>query len=209
MKEYQKMLYSELERRKTKNENYSLRAFARDIGISSSRLSEILNDKQGLSKAKAMEISKKLKYNRQKQLWFSNLVEAEHSRSFLLRKKAKESTKIHQRQIESQEDIPLEKIHECAHWYYFALRRLTESGKFQNDLTWIADKLNISEETVKTTLNNLLSLGILSEDENGTISIKGNINLLSQSKVSQLKENELKKVRESLSNIYKEFIITY
>jgi uncharacterized protein (TIGR02147 family) len=202
VKEYQKILYSELERRKTKNENYSLRAFARDIGISSSRLSEIFNDKQGLSKAKAVQIAKKLKFNRQKELWFSNLVEAEHSRSFMLREKAGESVKTHKKIVETHENIPLEKIDEYANWYYFAIRRLTGSKSFNPDPIWISEKLNIPKNIAKTALENLLLLGILVRDEAGHIKTQGNFNLLNQSNLKNLKEEDLNKIKEAFINIY-------
>ena len=57
---YQDILKAELEKRQRANARYSLRAFARDLGVSPSNLSEILQRKAGLSRIKAQEIAKKL-----------------------------------------------------------------------------------------------------------------------------------------------------
>ena len=46
---YHDLINEEFEKRKQINSAYSLRAFARDLGISAPRLSQILNKKQGLS----------------------------------------------------------------------------------------------------------------------------------------------------------------
>src|SRR2546430_13739191 len=54
--DYRRVLRKELESRCRTSPRYSLRAFARDLKISPSRLSEILSGKQGLSRAAARGI---------------------------------------------------------------------------------------------------------------------------------------------------------
>src|SRR4051812_8640701 len=53
-------LANELLSRQLRNERYSLRAFARSLGLSPSKLSDIMKGKQGLSLATAREIVTKL-----------------------------------------------------------------------------------------------------------------------------------------------------
>ena len=54
-------LGAEFSKRKLRNETYSLRAFARDLGVSASRLSEILSGKLGISEKTAETIASKLR----------------------------------------------------------------------------------------------------------------------------------------------------
>ncbi|HXH75222.1 MAG TPA: hypothetical protein VNJ08_09675 [Bacteriovoracaceae bacterium] len=51
--DYQAVMLNELSYRKSSNPAYSLRSFARDLGLSPSRLSEILTRKGDLSPEKA------------------------------------------------------------------------------------------------------------------------------------------------------------
>jgi plasmid maintenance system antidote protein VapI len=58
---YRVFLAEELELRKKKNSRYSLRAFARFLGIDAAALSRILNGKQELSIPLGIQVVRKLK----------------------------------------------------------------------------------------------------------------------------------------------------
>lgn len=59
--------------RRTRNPSYSLRAFARDIGIGSGRLSELLSGKRRFTPRSIERISRALKLSQEE---FEDLVEA-------------------------------------------------------------------------------------------------------------------------------------
>ena len=61
-KSYRTTLLDELTRRKNKNPSYSLRAYARDLGISSTSLSDVLSAKRNLSRKNALKVAEKLGY---------------------------------------------------------------------------------------------------------------------------------------------------
>ena len=86
--DYRQILKSELEKRCRRNPFYSMRAFARTLGLSSARLSEVLNYKSGLSRENAQRIATKLGYSEEEREYFSNLVEAAHARSQIKRELA-------------------------------------------------------------------------------------------------------------------------
>lgn len=65
----------------SRNHRYSLRSFARLIGISSGRLSEVLSGKQGLSARSAEQIAQRLKMAPDVQKRFVCLVVASCARS--------------------------------------------------------------------------------------------------------------------------------
>jgi len=78
---YRSFLRLELERRCKQNPRYSLNAFARDLGLAPSRLSEVFSEKQGLSREVATRISEKIGLNQDETETFCDLVEMEHARS--------------------------------------------------------------------------------------------------------------------------------
>lgn len=91
---FREVLIGEYSARRIRNPKYSLRAFALDLGLSSSsRISEILNGKQGLSVEVAREIAGSLKFDIKETEVFCDLVELECSRSSVLRRVAEERLK--------------------------------------------------------------------------------------------------------------------
>lgn len=67
---YIKLLLDEIGKRKNKNPRYSLRAFARYLGMSPSTLSRILSNSQELSHSACKTIIKKLKFKREDSVLF-------------------------------------------------------------------------------------------------------------------------------------------
>ena len=76
---YRSILKDELLRRIRQNPRYSLRAFARDLRLSPSRLSEVLSGKQGLSRQAAKAITERLGWRGSEAERFIDLVESQHA----------------------------------------------------------------------------------------------------------------------------------
>ena len=87
--DYRVQLRRELNRRRYANPYYSLRAFARDLKIAPSRLSEIFNHKQGLSRKAALKIADILGYIGETREYFLDSVTAQHARSKIDRQSAR------------------------------------------------------------------------------------------------------------------------
>src|SRR5688572_10105767 len=88
--DYREVLKEYLSRRCENNPRYSLRALARDLQMSPSRLSEALNGKAGISAASARKISERLGLGNQESQYFYLLVQKEHARCKHVRVKAAE-----------------------------------------------------------------------------------------------------------------------
>ena len=58
--DYTLLLKDELQKRKEKNRSYSLRAFARDLGIGATSLSDLFNGKRKLSPKNVTKVMDKL-----------------------------------------------------------------------------------------------------------------------------------------------------
>lgn len=91
--DYRQYLLRELDSRTNKNPQYSLRSFARDLDLSPSRLSEILNHKQGISFAAAKKLMEKINLGSEEKDLFCALVEMEHARALRTRRSAEKKVK--------------------------------------------------------------------------------------------------------------------
>lgn len=157
---YADFLKQRLQERISANPRYSLRAFARDLGLNASKLSEVLNRKQGLSAESARRICRKLSLSPSETEYFCKLVEASDARSKRARLAA-------QAQIASlAEDQSLRQIQDdtfkiISDWYHYALLSLAETLSFKSDAAWIARRLGITKLEVEQAVSRLARLELL------------------------------------------------
>ncbi len=159
---YRTFLEKEFEIRKTRNPSYSLRAYARSLGIAAPKLSQILRGLCGLSKESAKKISERIGLEGNEQELFVTLVESEHSRSKFGKSYAK--AKLDSLKFESYDLIALEKFQIISDWWHFAILELTNLKSFKSDPAWIAKRLNISKEQASKAIELLLDHGLLKYD---------------------------------------------
>lgn len=147
--------------RAIKNPNYSLRAFARDMGITSGNLSDLLSRKVGLSLQKAQLIALNLKINDEDKNLFLHLVE--HARSIEVNKN-ETTTKVlnyDSSYVKFNDDY----YQVLTEWTYFALVELVRVRDFQNNDEWIGKRLGIPAHTVRPIIERLIRVELLEEKE--------------------------------------------
>lgn len=83
-----------MERRVSANKHYALKDFALEVGLSPSRLSAVLKNRQGLSRACTENVAVRLGFNQRQVSYFCLLVQAEDARSKYERKQASHNLKI-------------------------------------------------------------------------------------------------------------------
>lgn len=155
MRTYRDVIKNKFENRLKKNPRYSLRAFARDLEVPVSRLSEVLNDKSGLSVFNAEKIAKKLDLSANEKELFLNQVLSEHGRSNSSRKNAKKYlSEIETKKLDFVE-IDLDTFNIISDWYHYALIDLIETQTFKNDSEWMAKRLGINKFQVDQALERL------------------------------------------------------
>lgn len=168
-KDYRSLLRAEFKRRLTRNRKYSLRAFARDLGLSSSRLSEVLSSKQGLSRQRAEGVGSKLGFLGDRLEWFCELVESEDGRSHFSREVANlKRLQLEHRIRQKTVEVPASLRNELQ-WFDYVIRRLTGVEAFQDDPAWIAKAIGISESEVKRSITRMLKNGMLTRDSKGKL----------------------------------------
>ncbi|MGE3760579.1 MAG: TIGR02147 family protein [Pseudobdellovibrionaceae bacterium] len=163
---YRETLKQEYDERRIRNPSYSLRAFARDLDLAPSKLSEIIRGKVGLSRAKAEHISVVLDLDSASKDLFICSVEKEHSRSPMLRETAKIRMSVFTSRLQLTK-VDLEKFKILSDWYHFAIMELTIREDFVSDPVWISQKLEISKEVTYEAIKRLENFGLIKKDKKG------------------------------------------
>ncbi len=159
-------LGAEFSRRKLRNETYSLRAFARDLEVSPSRLSEILSGKHGLSEKTADKIAENLRLKpRDRQFW-RDLILSESARNEKVRELAKVRLDA-ARNANSHVQIKEDQFRVISDWYHAAILELTQVKGFRSDLFWISDRLGITMTDTQIAIERLMHLNLLKIDNSG------------------------------------------
>ncbi len=159
-KDYRETLKDEYAKRSSQNARYSLRAYARDLGMSHSRLNEVINYKRGISVEVASKIAQRLGYAPQEMELLITHVEAKHGRSAITKKLAQEKLE----RLKLTEDITLlqlDSFEVISSWYHYAILELTGLKDFQSEASWIAKRLGISILEAETAIDRLLRLALL------------------------------------------------
>lgn len=175
--DYRSILKEEFARRAEQNQLYSLRAFARDLGMGSARLSEILSGKSGLSRPTAEKIARRLKMNIRDTEYFCTLVESEHARSRTQRELARQRLRD---LSHAYEPLKQDVFRLVSDWYHLPLIEMTKLPGFRGDAGWIASALGISVADARGALERLQRLGLLEESEDGTLSASGDFSTVVQ-----------------------------
>lgn len=137
------LLESEYRRRRQKNSNYSIRAFAAFLGLSAGRLSEIFNGKRPLTEQTADRLLVRLGYSPEQ-------------RSKVLKKNSSAEWK----QTHVSEDV----FQTIADWQHFAIMSLLRTDNFDPAPKAIAARLGISIVEARSALTRLERLGLIVRD---------------------------------------------
>jgi uncharacterized protein (TIGR02147 family) len=143
-------LQSELGRRCAKNPQYSMRAFAKYLGVDHASLSQLLRGKRALTARMILKLGTRLGLDRQavddyvarEAIWGSNNDDDEPSL-------------VEMRQLADDTRAVI------SDWYHYAILELTRLHNFKPDSRWIARVLAITADEVNVALSRLIRLGLL------------------------------------------------
>jgi uncharacterized protein (TIGR02147 family) len=148
--ELQRILHEQFVEIQMRNPSYSLRAFARKIGLNSAALSEILNSKRNISKKMAIRILERLELSPDVHNHLVNLFPEKQSRKNLAAVPKRSTI-----------NLTVDQFHIMSEWFHFAILSLAETNSFQNDPKWIAERLNIKVQDAKAAIERLERLELL------------------------------------------------
>lgn len=178
-------LDDELRARCQHNPKYSLRAFARDLQVSSSRLSQIIGKKGTVSFSTAQKISRKMAMTALEAKYFQNLALFEGNRSLKMRSNAKANLK----KLRQQRSLKVVKSNFqgiLSKWYYVPLLEILTLKKRPSNRS-ISQCLGCSLEELEEAITSLIKAGYLctkSSAKNISIFKKSNSFIKIESKTS-------------------------
>ncbi len=146
---FDEFLKNEFLQRKKQNSSYSLRAFARDLGIQPSPLSAILNGKRAITSETKMKLGMAL-----------NLSLSEINK-IKTKKEVNENNEKTEKILFCSIDNETFKV--LSEWYHYAILELFEIEGFEQNNKWIAKKLGITTFEVKDALERLENFGFLTK----------------------------------------------
>lgn len=139
-------IVEEFRQRKLHNSLYSLRAFARDLGIGKSSLCDFFVEKRLLSKKNVQKVAKKLGLT---PLQVKTINGAEPDPA---------AAEKNNKQLVLEEDL----FRLIADWYYLAILNLAKIPSHSAKPAWIARRLGINLEDAEEAVSRLARLGLLS-----------------------------------------------
>jgi transcriptional regulator with XRE-family HTH domain len=137
-------LRTELTLRCRKNPSYSLRSFASYLGVSSSFLSKLLNNKRPITKRTLIKFSERLGVSPEKYDQFTSKINSRSSQINV-----------------SFNNLSLDQFEVISEWYYFAILELITVKNFNPSPLWIANCLGISHMEAKEALQKLIRLNYI------------------------------------------------
>lgn len=157
---YQSILLAELHRRQLANPQYSLRAYAKDLGLTSGRVSEILNGKQGLSALRARNIADRLGLPEERKSYFIDLVQAKHSRSERERKEAQYRVGLVTGDRE-YEQVELSRLRCLSDWLPFAILERIKIKNYSPNIQSLSKQFQVSTSQIRSAVHSLTQVGML------------------------------------------------
>ncbi|MFL5815909.1 MAG: TIGR02147 family protein [Bdellovibrionia bacterium] len=148
-KEFVDLLEDEFARRSKRNPSYSLRAFAKSLGVHHYTLSRILKERRPLTLKMIQKLVSKLK------------MEPETVQQFLTQSRERK------RKLPHFEPLELDKYQVIHDWYHTAIFELVTVKGFQPTPEWISERLNISQPIAASAIDRLFRVGLLTQDKNG------------------------------------------
>jgi uncharacterized protein (TIGR02147 family) len=161
MKETAHILNDMLAKRQRRNPRYSLRAFARDLGLNAGSLSSVLTGRRPFPTHALPVAVLNLNLNPRdaRRLQRAMLDDSKRSTSPLL-------AQIPHREKQKLDDCHFQVLSE---WEHYALLTLMDLKAFQSDEDWIAQRLNISVAQVRTVIDRLVAARLITRCTRGKL----------------------------------------
>jgi Predicted transcriptional regulator len=144
MNELKSLLSITLQKRQSLNPGYSQNAFARDLGVSPTALSQFLSNKRTLSRTNVRRIVDSLELPNEYNEKFLNV----------------------DRNVSTSTRLKLDTFSMISDWYHYAILNLVEIDATHSS-KHIAGRLGIPQELVDQAIERLISLGLMKKTDKG------------------------------------------
>lgn len=147
-KSFRQFLTNEFKRRTNANPLYSIRAFARDLAMNDSTLSQIIHGKRTITPKRISQLCEKLKVSQRDMnefLKYADLI------------------------AHDDVNVELDTFNLISEWYHDAIIELVKIPNIQTDYKSIAAVIGITPVQAKLAMEQLKELEIIIEDESGRL----------------------------------------
>jgi uncharacterized protein (TIGR02147 family) len=152
-KDFKSLLQEELLKRCRKNPSYSLRSFAKYLGIGHSALTEMLNGKRSITK-KSME-----KLGLTLGLAMSDIEAYQNTKM----------TTQAQKQQSSYQQLAIDQFAIMSDWYHYAILELIKIKNFPHTANDFSRTLGITKSEANIAIERLFRIGLLEKDDDGLL----------------------------------------
>ena len=150
------LLQQELKERCSANASYSLRAFARDLEVPPSTLSEIISGKRHASEKVKAKIAKGLNFSKEEIMSFGKVAHGNKKTS---------SVNSHKKFLQISSD----QFSVISDHQHYGLLELMKTEGFNWSHQWIAQRLDVEEEKISEFIERLQRVGLLKKNNNGEL----------------------------------------
>lgn len=169
---YRDILKQVLDKRTLANPRYSLRAFAKSLGITHGALGQVLRGRKHLSHERAVDICRRLKLSKRDRDYFCTLVQIENSKDVLVRQDYMEKLSL-LKPLEKNQQLSLDRFRVISDWWYVAILALVVIPGFSFTAQNVAKKLALDLKEVERSIERLLRLNLVSQDGEGRWRLTG------------------------------------
>jgi transcriptional regulator with XRE-family HTH domain len=169
------LIRNEFQNRKRTNPQYSLRSYARFLGVQPGRLSEYLSERRVISNRMAEKMSARL--------GVSPLI-------------------FKPRALSDLDFIEDEAFAVIADWQHFAILSLMDTKTFKHDSAWIAKRLGISELDAKEAIRRLVRVGLVEKNNQVLVKKKKNVFTGSDRESTALKLSHTQSLQQAISALH-------
>lgn len=155
-------LGAEFFKRKHRNSSYSLRAFARDLGLGASNLSEVLRGRKNVGEKTAETIADRLKLKTKEKSFLKDLILAESARNEKVRTHAADRIAA-ARKAGRYKPLQEDKFKVISDWYHAAILELIHVKGFDPSPQWISQRIGVDAKDVALALGRLEKLGMIAK----------------------------------------------
>jgi len=192
---YRDFLRHVFQERLQKNSAYSLRAMARQLGMSPSLLSEVHNGKKNLSHGKALEVAERLSLGEDEKHYFCELVRYETCKKPDVKLKVQAQLKV-MNPRHPVADLNIDIFAAISQWYHIPILVMTDLHDFAMTPKNISRKIGITTVEASGALERLERLELLKRDETGRYRRAHNYSVF-----------ESKVAHEGLRNFHREMLL--
>jgi uncharacterized protein (TIGR02147 family) len=165
-KEYRGYLKWVLADRIARNPSYSLRAFARQLGVHHSLLVQLFQNKKRLSVDRAHLIAHRLELHGKEYEYFCLLVEVENAKG--IEQKAILLNRLQEISPRSEaRDLGVEHFQMISEWYHLPILQMAGLAEFDFTPVIIAKRLGVSKIEAELAIERLERLELIEKDEAG------------------------------------------